>query len=175
VEPGARERRRPRRQEGQAAPRHLGGEGLTPTAHLAGVELAAWVGFLRTHAELVDELDAELERTHDLTLGDYDVLVTLAGAPGRRLRMADLAEAVLLTRSGLTRLVDRLEERGLVERVRCPGDGRGLNAALTDVGAERLRDATPAHLAGVRHRFLDRLDPEDLTRLADIWRRLEGD
>ena len=62
-----------------------------------------------------------------------------------------------------------------LDGVRCPGDGRGLNATLTDVGAERLRDATPAHLAGVRHRFLDRLDPEDLTRLADIWRRLGGD
>jgi DNA-binding MarR family transcriptional regulator len=103
------------------------------------------------------------------------VLVTLASAPERRLRMAELADAILLTRSGLTRLVDRLERAGLVERVRCPGDGRGLNAVLTDAGLARLAEVAPTHLDGVRRRFADRLDPNDLTRLAGIWRRLGGD
>jgi DNA-binding MarR family transcriptional regulator len=103
------------------------------------------------------------------------VLVTLASAPERRLRMAELADAVLLTRSGLTRRVDRLERAGLVERVRCPGDGRGFNAVLTDAGLARLAQVAPTHLNGVRRRFADRLDPDDLTRLARIWARLGGD
>ena len=120
-------------------------------------------------------LDAELERVHGLALSDYDVLVTLDAAPGRRLRMAELADAVLLTRSGLTRRVDRLERAGLVERVRCPEDGRGMHAQLTTAGAEALSEARPTHLAGVRRMFAGRLDPDDLARLAGIWRRLGGD
>ena len=147
-----------------------------PTAGaLTSTELAAWAGLLSAHRRLVLVLDAELEQATGLSLGDYDVLIQLAHAPEGRLRMSDLAEAVLLTRSGLTRLVDRLQERGLVERVRCPGDGRGLNAVLTDTGRERLQEAAPHHLAGVRRHFLDRLDPADVERLAAIWRSLADD
>ncbi len=89
------------------------------------------------------------------------------------LRMSELAEAVLLTRSGLTRLVDRLERRGLVERRKCPSDARGFLAVLTDEGLRRFEEARPTHLAGVRRLFLDLLEPEELERLAAIWDRVE--
>ena len=89
------------------------------------------------------------------------------------LRMSQLAEAVLLTRSGLTRLVDRLERRGLVERRKCPSDARGFLAVLTEEGLRRLEEARPTHLAGVRRLFLDLLEPDELERLAAIWERIE--
>lgn len=90
------------------------------------------------------------------------------------LRMSQLAEAVLLTRSGLTRLVDRLERRGLVERRKCPSDARGFLAALTDEGLRRFQEARPTHLAGVRRLFLDLLEPDELERLASIWQRVDS-
>jgi DNA-binding MarR family transcriptional regulator len=86
--------------------------------------------------------------------------------------MSDLADAVVLTRSGLTRLVDRLEQRGLVERRRCPTDARGFLAALTEEGDRRLEEARRTHLAGVRQRFLDKLEPEELEILGGIWQRV---
>ena len=141
---------------------------------MSSEELAAWGGLLRTHARLIRELDAELQASHDLGLVDYDVLIHLARAPDRMLRMSELAEAVVLTRSGLTRLVDRLERRGLVERRRCPRDARGFLAALTDEGLRRFQEARPAHVEGVRRLFLDRLVPDELEQLAAIWERLEG-
>ena len=133
---------------------------------------AAWTGMIRVHERLMQELDAELEREHGLSLAEYDVLVQLDEAPERRMRMADLAEAVLLTRSGVSRLVDRLESRGLVSRSRCPSDARGFNASLTGAGAARLAEASVTHLAGVRSRFTDRLDADDVARLESIWEQL---
>ena len=141
---------------------------LVPTS----AELRAFAGLLSTHRRLTELLDGELERAHGISLAEYDVLVSLAHAPGGRLRMAELADAVLLSRSGLTRLVDRLETRGLVERVRCRGDARGLNATLTDAGMERLREATPTHLASIQEHFLGHLGADDTMRLLEIWRRL---
>jgi DNA-binding MarR family transcriptional regulator len=132
----------------------------------------AWTGMLRVYDRLMHELDAELEREHGVSLAEFDVLVQLDEAPEHRMRMADLAEAVLLTRSGISRLVDRLEARGLVERARCPVDARGLNATLTDKGAELLSAASITHLAGVRARFTDRLSGEDVARLESIWEEL---
>lgn len=139
---------------------------------LNGVELEAWAGLLEIHQRLAHELDADLEQAHGISLGDYDVLVQLRDAPDGHLRMTELADAVLITRSGLTRLVDRLERRGLVERVRCPSDGRGLWAGLTEAGRERLAEARVTHLAGVRRRFLDPLPAGDIERLSRIWARL---
>ena len=135
-------------------------------------ELAAWRGLLRVHSALVRELDAELRAAHGLSLHEYEVLLHLADAPGERLRMSDLANAVLLSQSGLTRLVDRLVRAGSVERTRCEEDRRGHYAALTGAGRERFEAARAVHRAGVRARFLDRLDEDDLRALAAVWERL---
>jgi len=127
--------------------------------------LESWRTFLRAHARVIRELERELAAEEDLALTDYDVLVQLAAAPGRRLRMSELADALLLSRSGATRLVDRLVVGGLVERVMCEDDRRGQWAALTDLGHARLRRAAPTHLRGIAEHFLDRLTGEDLTAL----------
>jgi DNA-binding MarR family transcriptional regulator len=138
-------------------------------ARLGPEELAAWRGFLRVQSSLFHQLDAELSATHDLSLRSYEVLLLLEDAPQRRLRMADLSRSVLLSASGMTRLVDRLERDGLVGRERCPEDGRGYFAVLTAEGDRRLQEARVTHLAGVRRLFLDRLDGDDLKRLAAYW------
>jgi DNA-binding MarR family transcriptional regulator len=140
--------------------------------HLSPAELAAWRGLLRVHAALVRELDAELEARHGLPLSSYDVLVNLAEAPDQRMRMCDLADAVLLSRSGLSRLVDRLEREGLIRRASCPSDARGAFAVLTERGRGRLREARPTHLDGVRRRFLSRFDEQELARLGACWERV---
>lgn len=147
------------------ADRGCGGE-------LAAPELAAWRGLLRAHTHLVKELDAELEQAHGMPLSSYEVLIFLEAAPGHRLRMADLADRVLLSRSGMTRLVDRLETLGLLERHKCSDDARGYWAVLTSPGLEFLDRARPTHLAGVRERFLQHFSSEELERLAEYWDRL---
>ena len=131
-------------------------------------ELAAWQGMLRTHRDLVARLDAELEREHGLPLSSYEVLMYLADAGGR-LRMGELADQLLLSRSGLTRLVDRLVKQGFVLRERCADDARGFFAVLTDAGRRKLATARPAHLAGVREHFLEKLGGDDLDALARAW------
>jgi DNA-binding MarR family transcriptional regulator len=144
----------------------------TAVEELTATELGAWRGLLRVHTALVRELDAELYATHDLPLSSYDVLIYLQAAPDRRLRMAELADSVLLSRSGVTRLVDRLEREGLIERDACTSDGRGLFAVLTDKGEELLARARPTHLAGVRERFLSQFSEEELKTLARFWERV---
>jgi DNA-binding MarR family transcriptional regulator len=139
---------------------------------LTAEELGAWRGMLRVHTALVKALDAELAAAHDLPLSSYDVLVTLASAPGRRRRMSELADSVLLSRSGMTRLVDRLERDGLLARDHCTDDGRGCFAVLTDKGADVLRRARPTHLAGVRERFLSHFSEDELRMLASCWERV---
>ncbi len=143
-----------------------------PVAELTGIELGAWRGLLRVHAALVRELDAELDAAHDLPLSSYDVLIYLRSAPGRRLRMAELADSVLLSRSGVTRLCDRLEREGLIVRDSCTSDGRGLYAVLTDEGEELLARARPTHLAGVRERFLRHFSDDELRQMATFWERV---
>src|SRR5689334_12860190 len=113
------------------------------------VERGAWIGFLRAHHCLVAELDDELRREHGLPLTSFDVLAQLDLAPERQLRMSELAEAVLLSRSGLTRLVERLESQGLLQRRECTEDARGAYAVLTEKGEDRLREARRTHLSGV--------------------------
>jgi DNA-binding MarR family transcriptional regulator len=137
-------------------------------------QLAAWSGFLRGHAQIVRGLDTELEREHGLPLTSHDVLIQLSLAPDRRLRMFELADAVVLSRSGLTRLVDRLERDGLVERERGEVDPRQIYARLTDCGFEVLTNATPTHIAGIKERFLERLSDEQTKQLAAIWRAVFG-
>ncbi|HVP02964.1 MAG TPA: MarR family transcriptional regulator [Solirubrobacteraceae bacterium] len=139
-------------------------------------ELRAWRGMLRAHAALTKALDAELEAEHGLPLSSYEVLLHVWHADGRRMRMSDLAESVILSRSGLTRLVDRLEREGLVARESCPSDARGSFARLTPAGAAKLEAARRTHLAGVRERFLDRVSAEELEVLGTVWDRiLAGD
>ena len=116
--------------------------------------LGAWRNFLQAHARLLRRLDDELQDAHGLSLAEYDALLQLANAPGRRLRMSVLAERVLLSRSGITRLVDRLEAAGMVERSACATDARGAEAALTSTGLDRLRTASRTHLDGVQRYFL---------------------
>ena len=135
-------------------------------------ELAAWRGLLRVHSALVRDLDAELRASHGLSLHEYEVLLVLSDAPAERLRMSDLASAVLLSQSGLTRLVDRLVRVGLVERVRCEEDRRGHWAALTEGGRIRFEAARAVHRGGVRARFLDRLGQDELRALAAVWERI---
>jgi DNA-binding MarR family transcriptional regulator len=139
---------------------------------LSPAEYAAWTGLLRAHAALVQALDRELESTHGLPLTQYEVLLHLERAPEHRLRMSDLARSVLLSQSGVTRLVDRLEARGLVARAQCPEDRRVLWTQMTDEGHRRLLEARPTHLAGIRARFLDRFDENELRALGDAWERI---
>ena len=153
----------------QTQPTGIGG------AELSDDELAAWRGFLGAHAHLVRELDAELTNEHSLSLSAYDVLVQLAHSPERRLRMSELADSVLLTPSGLTRLVDRLCAEGLVERIPCDDDARGSFAALTHTGLERFAAARRTHLDGVRRLFLRHFSEADLRRLADAWHRVAAE
>lgn len=123
-------------------------------------EVRTWIRFVATNAAISRELEARLMGAHGLTLSDYDVLVQLARAPERKLRNIELAKAVVLTRSGVTRLVDGLEKDGLVMRSSCPSDKRGSFVALTDDGLARLRAAADTHLQGVRELFLERLGRE---------------
>lgn len=141
-------------------------------ATLTADETAAWQGFLQAHAEIQLELERELNAAHRLSFSDYFALLALARAPGGGLRMHDLAKPVRLTRSGLTRLVERLERDGLLERVPCPDDARGTEARITEAGRRLVHEASRTHLAGVRRRFLDRFSAAELAVLAEQMRRL---
>ena len=144
---------------------------VPPLRELTRTELGAWRGMLRVHSALVKALDAELLAAHGLPLTSYEVLINLQAAPGRRRRMSELAESVLLSRSGTTRLVDRLERDGLLERDTCDSDGRGCFAVLTDRGEELLSQARATHLEGVRERFLRHFQPDELEQMATWWDR----
>ena len=144
---------------------------MPATPALTAPEQAAWRSFLRAHATVVRRLEAELVAEHELPLASYDVLVQLSEAPERRLRMTELADRVLLSRSGLTRLVDRLARDGLVHRQACPDDARGTLAVLTDAGLDRLRTAWPTHLRGVAA-HLGRLSPAEVEQLTVLMAKL---
>jgi DNA-binding MarR family transcriptional regulator len=137
--------------------------------------VGVWRAYLRTHSEMVRRLERDLSDATGMPLGWYDVLLQLAEAPDHRLRMADLADRVLLSRSGLTRLVDRLAAEGLVARAPFPGDGRGLYSVLTEAGWARLREAAPVHLAGIQQYWLSKFSDDELTQLAALFGRLEDE
>jgi DNA-binding MarR family transcriptional regulator len=124
--------------------------------------IATWRLFLKTHARLERLLDEDLRSAHDLTLAEYDALLQLAESPTHRLRMHELADRVVLSRSGVTRLIDRLVRDGWVERSHCATDARGAEAVLTDSGLSRLREAAPTHLRGISDHFLDAMDAAEL-------------
>jgi len=139
---------------------------------LDAAHMAAWRSFMEAHARVLTQLSRELKDEESLPLTWYDVLVQLSEADDRRLRMQELADRVLLSQSGLTRLVDRMERAGLVERFRCADDGRGLFAQLTPEGLTVLRRTYPTHLRGVREWFADALSPEEADLLASALGRI---
>lgn len=144
----------------------------TQRRQLPATQLRAWRAFLEAHARVIEVLAKELRDETDLPLSWYDVLVQLSEAPDDQLRMQELAEAVLLSKSGLTRLIDRMERAGLVARVACSDDRRGTYAQLTTAGRERLRDAAPVHLRGVREHFGDRFDDTEAATLERLLGRV---
>ncbi len=143
------------------------GPDLTP------LQLAAWEGLLRAHASLVRDLDAELEAHHGLSLSSCSVLQALRCAPEGKLRMADLAAQAQLSRSGMTRLVDRLERNDLLKRCSCSDDARGCFAVLTEAGAAQADRAAETHVRSVRARFSDRLEERDLHCLIAAFEKLQ--
>jgi DNA-binding MarR family transcriptional regulator len=147
----------------------------SPLADLSDEEFAVWSGFLQAHAALARELDADLRAAHGLPLTDFEILLWLANRPCQGMRMAALADTVLLSPSGLSRAVERMETRGLVQRIPCTEDRRGAYAALTESGSDLVRTAGATHAAGIRRRFLDRLTPQESRLLTAIWDRLLGD
>jgi DNA-binding MarR family transcriptional regulator len=141
---------------------------------LDGTALDAWRSYLQSHASIMRELDADLVAEHGMTTRDYEVLLYLAQAPERRLAMSALAESTMLTRSGITRLVDGLVASGLIERVSCPSDARVSYAHLTDEGYSMLRDAGRTHIDGIRKRFLAHFSEDEVEQLAYLLGRLPG-
>jgi len=134
--------------------------------------LVSWRVFLHAHAVVTRRLEAELMEEHTLPLASYDVLVQLVDAPGRRLRMTELAGAVLLSRSGVSRLVDRMQRDGLVSREAATEDGRGMYAVLQPAGLARLREATPTHLRGVAEHMISKFTAGELDDLRALLERL---
>jgi DNA-binding MarR family transcriptional regulator len=141
---------------------------------LTEMELRAWQALLHAHHDVTDRLDADLREQHGLTFSEYDVLLRLARAPGRALRMSDLAGRVLLSPSGLTRLVDRLVDDGLVSRDTSHEDARVTLARLTALGRERLRRAARTHLQGIREHFAGRLSEAQLRNVASALETITG-
>jgi DNA-binding MarR family transcriptional regulator len=135
------------------------------------LERRAWRAFLVSHARLGRVLEAEMLARSGMPLAEFDVLFQINAADGRQLRMNELAERVLLSRAGITRLVDRLVEDGLVARVKCPSDLRGSFAVITDTGRERLEAARPGHLSDVKRHFLDSFSRAELEEMAALLGR----
>jgi DNA-binding MarR family transcriptional regulator len=144
------------------------------SSRLDGAALEAWRSYLQSHASIVRVLDAELVAEHGMTTRDYEALLYLAQAPDRKLPMSALAESTMLTRSGITRLVDGLVASGLIERVACPKDARVSYAQLTRTGYEQLRSAGCSHVRSIQRLFLEHFSPEELEQLASLLSRLPG-
>jgi len=148
---------------------------VQPPIKAADWRIGVWRTFLRTHTAVIRRLERDLAAKPGVPLSWYDVLLQLAEAPDRRLRMAELADRVLLSRSGLTRLVDRLQAEGLVKREPFPGDARGTYTVLTVTGLTRLREAAPTHLAGIQEYWLSRFTDDELRQLHRLLSRLDED
>lgn len=140
-----------------------------PGAPFGDEELAAWHGMLTLYSRVMRDLDRDLMEAHQISVREFDVLITLINAPERRLRMTELADQIMLSPSGLSRLVDRLERMRLVRRASYEDDARGIHAVLTGDGEARLDEARATHNAVIRTRFTDHLSPDDLVALGAIW------
>ncbi|MEO8468689.1 MAG: MarR family transcriptional regulator [Chloroflexota bacterium] len=134
----------------------------TTSTSTHAMDLGPWRSFLHAHARVARQLDEDLRSRHALSLQEYETLLHLAEAPDHRLRMGRLADSLLLSKSGVTRLVDRLVDDGLVERTSCSSDARGAEASLTGSGLARLRAAAPTHLAGIHDHFYAAIDDADM-------------
>jgi DNA-binding MarR family transcriptional regulator len=135
-------------------------------------KLEAWVAFLRSHAAITRQLSADLLAAHGLTVNDYEVLLHLNGAEGNMMRRVDLAESVVLTASGITRLLDGLERAGYVEKATCESDARVSYAKLTETGHAKLREASKTHLASIDELFTSRYSDDELATLGELLARL---
>jgi DNA-binding MarR family transcriptional regulator len=147
---------------------------VTEISRLDGTALEAWRSYLQSHASILRVLDADLVAEHGMTSRDYEVLLYLSQAEDRMLPMSALAERTMLTRSGITRLIDGLVESGLIERVSCLKDARVSYAKLTDTGYEKLRNAGCTHVAGIKRMFLEHFSREEIDQLAALLSRLPG-
>ena len=136
------------------------------------LQLDSWIAFLRSHSAITRELSAQLQREHGLTLNDYEVLLHLSHAEGGMMRRVDLAQTVLLTASGITRLLEGLERAGFVCKQTCASDARVSYAQLTDDGRQKLSDASVTHLRGIDELFLARYSGSELATLAELLGRL---
>jgi DNA-binding MarR family transcriptional regulator len=148
--------------------------GVDADSNLDGAALEAWRSYLQSHATILRLLEAELVSEHAITTRDYEVLLYLAQAPDRRLPMSALAESTMLTRSGITRLVDGLVAGGFIQRTSCASDARVSYAELTDEGLAKLRSAGCTHVGSIRRLFLEHFDSEETSRLASLLSRLPG-
>jgi len=135
-------------------------------------QLEAWVGFIRSHAAITRQLNVDLLAAHGLTLNDYEVLLLLSRSDDQMMRRVDLAESVVLTASGITRLLDGLERAGYVEKASCESDARVSYAKLTGAGREKLRHASATHLAGIDELFVGRFSEDELATIAELFARL---
>jgi len=136
--------------------------------------LLPWIRLLKAHSTLTRDLNAQLVNEHGLTINDYEVMLHLSQAEGRRMRRVDLADTVLLTASGITRLLDGLERFGYVERAECASDRRVTYAVLTDPGLEKLEEAAESHLERLGELFVERYNEQELATLAELLARLPG-
>ena len=141
-------------------------------AQSPSLQLDSWIAFLRSHSAITRELSAQLQREHGLTLNDYEVLLHLSHAEGGMMRRVDLAQNVLLTASGITRLLEGLERAGYVCKETCQSDARVSYAKLTDHGAQKLREAAVTHLRGIDELFIARYSGSELATLAELLSRL---
>jgi DNA-binding MarR family transcriptional regulator len=139
---------------------------------LAPSRIESWVSFLRAHSAITRQLNADLLNVHGLTLNDYEVMLLLSRAEGRRMRRVDLAQSVVLTASGITRLLDGLERAGYVEKDSCASDARVSYAKLTNAGHSKLKDAAATHLRGVEELFTGRFSDAELVQLGSLLGRL---
>jgi DNA-binding MarR family transcriptional regulator len=145
---------------------------VEPRTAVQTPEVQAWAKLLRAHAALTRRFSADLQATHGLTLNAYEVLLHLAHAPNRRLRRVDLAGSVLLTASGITRLLDGLEAGGFVAKERCESDARVTYAVLTPAGVNKIEEARESHLADIEELFGSQFTPEEREQLAELLGRL---
>jgi DNA-binding MarR family transcriptional regulator len=154
---------------------NLAAQRVEPRVARETPEVQAWAQLLRAHSALTRRFSTELLTMHGLTLNGYEVLLYLAHAPERRLRRVDLAESVLLTASGITRLLDGLERAGYVTRATSEQDARVTYAVLTDQGYEKLRSAAPTHVGSIRELFAESFSSDELETLAELLGRLSAD